>query len=159
MAMATSPSFSAAPSVRSQSPCQPGFASAAKAATANAVSHNGIDQTKNCRNRIICGVILNEIMKYSATFRNTALHFWKHVLGHPFHPLQGFGDGRSSHVENHRVDADRAIIADVRADLFGAADKPPSLSRGDLLFAIEERALQGDADFFRITSRLFGILP
>src|SRR5258707_14148386 len=63
MATATSPSFSAAPSVRSHSPCQPGFASAAKTATANAVSHNGIDQTKNCRNRIICGVILNKIVK------------------------------------------------------------------------------------------------
>src|SRR5580765_1180941 len=98
-------------------------------------------------------------MKYSATFRNTALHFWKHVLRHPVHPLQRFGDARPAHVKNHRVDADRAIISDVRGDLFGAADKPPSLSSRDLLFAIEERAFQRDADFCRITSRLFGILP
>src|SRR5580765_674342 len=96
-------------------------------------------------------------MKYSATFRNTALHFWKHVLRHPVHPLQRFGDARPAHVENHRVDADRAIIADVRGELFGATNKPPPLSRRDLFFTVEERALQGDADCFWITPGFFRI--
>jgi hypothetical protein len=53
-----------------------------------------------------------------------------------------------AHVEDHRVDAGGAIIANIRRNFFSAADEAAPLPRRDLLFVVEQRTFERDADFF-----------
>src|SRR5215475_11169138 len=85
------------------------------------------------------------------------LYLGNHFLRHPLHVLEGFCRSRAAHIEDHGINADLAVVPNVGRDLFGIAKETPALTRGDLLFSIEERALQSHADLLRVSARLLGV--
>src|SRR5262249_58401679 len=85
------------------------------------------------------------------------LNLGNHFLRHPLHVIERFCRRRAAHIEDHGIYAYLPVIPNVRCDLFGIAKETPALTRCDLLFAIEERALQSHADLLRVSSRLLGV--
>src|SRR5262249_52786739 len=88
--------------------------------------------------RIIGGQNI-DVETHSVTLEASRLNLCDDFFRHPFHALQGFCDGRSSNVEDHRVYADSAVVSNVVRDLLCIAEEAPAFTWRGLLFAIEER--------------------
>src|SRR5262245_11263462 len=85
------------------------------------------------------------------------LYLGNHFLRHPLHVLEGFCRRRSAYIEDHGINAYLTVVPNIRCDLFGIAQETPALTWCDLLFSIEERALESHADPLRVSSRLLGV--